>query len=154
MLPDKISTKLGDVYVRTTDGKHIFAEFGRKDLFVVNTVPCHGSVHMYLWCDGQWHIGQEWSSNWDQRQGFYIRRSARVVGGDLETSEAARNKAIMHIRPALVEWAAKNAKAIAQADAEDRASKIVDKTEKIHKLQQEIVQLQQEIDKLSDIFYE
>lgn len=127
----KLETKLGNVWLHPTQADHIYVDFGhnlnvaeesatgRHGPLTIRGVVYSGSIHMYLWSDGSWHVGPENAkSDYDRRQSLYMSRyDARTYTGSFPTPAA--RKSVEEIVPPLVnEWAKANPEALKDAEIE------------------------------------
>lgn len=102
----KIDTPLGAVWLIATSATHICVTTSGESSadrgeIVVNRVPYRANVHLTLWADGKWHLGDETESReWvRERNAISIDRADRF--DNRGASESARKRAV----PCLVECA-------------------------------------------------
>lgn len=102
----KIETPLGDVWLVATSADHVCVTTSGegsndKTEIVVHRVSYRGSVHLHLWKNGKWNIGDENKlPEWQrEREAVYLDRADRF--DNRNASEAARKRAL----PCLLECA-------------------------------------------------
>jgi hypothetical protein len=125
-----LKTPLGHVAVTPTDNNHVHIEIaptsptldqqGRKFTlpFQVRGVLYHGSLHVYRWEDGQFHLGPQSSSSYEQRQSIYLRRSNPSHPSNDHASNAAERTILQVLIPLANAWAAANPYALDAAEHE------------------------------------
>jgi hypothetical protein len=145
----KIDTKFGSVYITPTERDHIYVGFGydshyEPGEFQIRRVKYCGNMHLYLWHDGKFRIGQEDKDAWSQRQALYMSKRVLDVH-KAEPSEAARETVKTEVLPLVLDWIAANVPAILEADREYCENKIADKLTEIKALHDKIESIGEEI---------
>lgn len=121
--------KLGQVYLIPTSKTHIYVDFNgqgaERNPFPVTTrgISWQGSIHMYLWADGKFHVGPEDKSDYDRRQAVWLRRLdqyERPRHLDSTPSDSTWRLIVEATFVAVNEWAADNKPALLTAEAKDK----------------------------------
>jgi hypothetical protein len=156
-----LTTPFGIVTIKPTDSNHIYIELApvSPDLdaqghryslpFAVRGVSYHGSIHVYRWKDGQFHLGPQSGSSYDQRQSLYLRRHNPSNPSNDRASDSAERTILQTLLPAANVWAAANPYALDAAEQERIASTLgrlqqqrADLTQQLNEVDKQIAKLQ------------
>ena len=150
-----LTTPFGIVAINPTDNAHIYIELAPRapDLdaqghrytlpFTLRGVSYHGGIHVYRWADGNFHLGPESGSSYDQRQSLYLRRENPSNPSNDRASDSAERTILQTLLPAANVWAAANACALDAAEQERIASTLAH-------LQQQRTDLMQQLNEVDN----
>jgi len=139
---NKVETRIGPVWVCPTQKDHVVVRLDHEtthNQVEPNNTPLkvrgtayRGSFHMFLWSDGYWHVGREYTeqsqptslrlnsvmqrktTEYEQRRDMYIvRRDNRE-----DATRAAKESICMFVQPAVNRWVADHPFAMFLAEAE------------------------------------
>jgi hypothetical protein len=114
----EIKSKFGNLEVVLTEANHAFVSTPRSEGITVNTVTYYVNCHLYRWSTGEWRIGQEGKSEYEQRQSLHLTRKSWTTYRESLPSRAAYNKAAVEIRQAFVDFIHANPQVAEDAERE------------------------------------
>lgn len=150
-----LATPFGIVAIKPTDNQHIYLELApvSPDLdaqghryslpFTLRGVSYHGGIHLYRWADGNFHLGPEAGSSYDQRQSLYLRRHNPSNPSNDRASDSAERIILQTLLPAANVWTAANPYALDAAEQERIASTLA-------RLQQQRSDLLQQLNDIAE----
>jgi hypothetical protein len=69
-----VTSSLGPLELTPTDSGHIHASTARNSVSTVRGVDYRVGIHLYIWSDGLFHIGEESKNTYEQRQSLHAVR--------------------------------------------------------------------------------
>jgi hypothetical protein len=169
----QVKTPLGNVWVRPTNQRHIFVNFGhnlnvehegpldsdRHGPLTIRGVEHVGSMHLYSGEGGTWTVGDRSKGD----QSYSVERNALHMTeygpgrgyteygpgrGYKDSTKAARAKVLAVVRYAVQEWARVNPKILLEAELESKVEQLDAAGEKIEEKRREVAFLLEEIRQL------
>jgi hypothetical protein len=171
-MKNRVNTKFGPVEVKPTDGKHVYVQFGGHytdaPSMSVRGVEYNGSVHFYLYENGEFHIGDEFytpshpngekrlANAYDKRSALHLYRTDWVQRGSYaksEPSEAARKTIAEALEAAVGEWLKSDAgkEALGVAEAEDHQKKIEKAAEELAEAEKVVACAKEKLERLLEV---
>lgn len=173
----KIESSIGNLWASptgrdSTGCHHLYVDLGsninveeegpgstqRKGPICIRHIHYSGSVHVYQWNDGLFHVGPQFithdgnrpivpprsSTQYDRRSSLYMSRIEGRAGLD-DASESARKSCTEAVETAVNAWARMHQYVLEQAEDDRLQAESVKLREEISKLETEIAEKREEI---------
>ncbi len=137
--------KLGDMTLTPTEKDHIYLTC---DKATIRGVDWRFTCHFYRWADGKFHIGREQDSSYNQRDSLWSRKLNDPNHNFEQFTEAAKKAVEQPIIDAVNNWAANNAQASDDAEAEYLANAKENRMELIQKYTSAMAEIMKEVTRI------
>lgn len=117
-------TAFGKLQIRPTEATHVFVCTAGPDYLIVNKVQYSVNCHLYKWSDGEWRIGMEDKSTYEQRQSLYMTRISWQNAKNVHPSAKTWEKAAAEITTAVQAFVLSNRDVVVAAEREHLKEKM------------------------------